>query len=67
MDSYIAPRSVTRLEEEVAELEKAHLVPQETTENLQEEKEEEVVSDPPATTSEEETWKKRHGENKQKN
>jgi hypothetical protein len=62
MDSYIAPRSVTRLEEEVAELEKAHLVPQETTENLQEEKEEEVVSDPPATTSEEETWKKRHGD-----
>jgi hypothetical protein len=59
MDSYIAPRSVVRLEEEVAELEKAHLIPQEVVE--EEEEKEEVVETPPSSP-EEETWKKRHGD-----
>lgn len=58
---YIAPRSVTRLEEELAELEKAHLGEEEVVEEEVEE-EQEVVQEPAATTPEEETWKKRHGD-----
>lgn len=62
MNSYIAPRSVTRLEEEVAELEKAHLTPQEGVEVEEVEELQEVVDTAPASSPEEETWKKRHGD-----
>lgn len=63
MSNYVSPRSVTRLEEELAELEKAFA--EKTEEQVVEEEVEEgqeVVQEATATTPEEETWKKRHGD-----
>lgn len=63
MSNYVSPRSVTRLEEELAELEKAFAG--KTEEQVVEEEVEEgqeVVQEAAATTPEEETWKKRHGD-----
>jgi hypothetical protein len=63
MSNYVSPRSVTRLEEELAELEKAFA--EKTEEQVVEEEVEEgqeVVQEAAATTPEEETWKKRHGD-----
>lgn len=63
MSNYVTPRSVSRLEEELAELEKAHLGEQEQEEEEQVvEQEGEEEQEAPATTKEEETWKKRHGD-----
>ena len=62
MSEYIVPRSVSRLEAELAELEKEHIGEQEeeVVEEEGEDEEPEVLA--PATTKEEETWKKRHGD-----
>lgn len=67
MPDYITPRSVTSLEEEIAELEK-NLLPkseeeeEEEREDQQEVEQEEQKEELPAASKEEETWKKRHGD-----
>jgi len=61
MSNYVIPRSVSRLEEELAELEKeATGQTQKVEEENEEEGEVEETSQP--TSKEEETWKKRHGD-----
>lgn len=64
MSNYVSPRSVVRLEEELAELEKAFVekTEEQVVEEEVEEEQQEVVQEVAATTPEEETWKKRHGD-----
>lgn len=67
MTNYIAPRSVQRLEEELAALEKEHsegLEVIEGTDEIEEQEEAAVAQteEPPVSNKEEETWKKRHGD-----
>lgn len=57
---YIAPRSVSRLEAELAELEKETQGGEQEVEEEEEEIEQEVET--PPVSKEEETWKKRHGD-----
>ena len=63
---YVAPRSVTRLEEEIAELEKQAGVPPQEVEEPEEENIEEVVEKQPVEveteTEEEKTYKKRYSD-----
>lgn len=59
--THIPPRSVSRLEQELEELEKEHMTASQKEEEVEEEEEEEIVEDAPVS-KEEETWKKRHGD-----
>lgn len=76
MSNYVVPRSVSKLEAELAELEKEWEASQSGGDEEEEEQEEETTQDvsPPATKpeaepedEEEKSWKKRHGDERRRN